>query len=377
MTQDDAFAADLLRGHTDTIVLGVLRRGDRYGFEIYKSIRDATGGGHEIKEATLYATYRRLEKDGLVESYWGDETQGGRRKYYRITDAGRARYRGNVAAWVATRRIIDSLLDIKSTDVKEPRIMSTDIHRLLDEAFAGVEMTPDAQDLKEESAPTSSPASPSSRPRGDRRRMPRARRSPSSATSATCSTGPERRRRPRAADSYAALQLRHRVRPKAGFVVRVVVWSLAFIVGMTLAILGATGVLPLPIGAIIGLMGFASTGLGLVVGDSLSQETTTNHPMPPNRAGGYFLATLLGIVRTRLRRAGRAGRAADVVRRLRGAWRDRLDHPLRVPRRVADQSPQGVGASGAARCVAGRQPVRGGARDRRPLRHLHGGDLDS
>jgi DNA-binding PadR family transcriptional regulator len=114
--ETDAFAADLLRGHTDTIVLGVLRASDRYGFEIYKSIRDATDGDHEIKEATLYATYRRLEKDGLVESYWGDESQGGRRKYYRITDAGRATYDGKVAAWVATRRIIDSLLDVKETN---------------------------------------------------------------------------------------------------------------------------------------------------------------------------------------------------------------------------------------------------------------------
>ncbi|MEL7976488.1 PadR family transcriptional regulator [Isoptericola sp. F-RaC21] len=107
---DDAFSADLLRGHTDTIVLATLRRGDRYGFEIYKAIRDATGGAHEIKEATLYATYRRLTKDGLVEAYWGDESQGGRRKYYRITDAGRAVFRSNVAAWVATRDVIDSLL---------------------------------------------------------------------------------------------------------------------------------------------------------------------------------------------------------------------------------------------------------------------------
>lgn len=109
-TADDAFSADLLRGHTDTIVLATLRRGDRYGFEIYKTIRDATGGAHEIKEATLYATYRRLTKDGLVEAYWGDESQGGRRKYYRITDAGRAVFRSNVAAWVATRDVIDSLL---------------------------------------------------------------------------------------------------------------------------------------------------------------------------------------------------------------------------------------------------------------------------
>ena len=107
----DAFAADLLRGHTEAIVLGVLSRGDSYGFEIFKTIRDATGGAYEIKEATLYASYRRLERDGLVEAYWGDETQGGRRKYYRITDAGRSEFRRSVRAWVITREIIDALLD--------------------------------------------------------------------------------------------------------------------------------------------------------------------------------------------------------------------------------------------------------------------------
>ena len=112
----DAFASDLLRGHTDTIVLGVLRTTDRYGFEIYKTIRDATGGRYEIKEATLYATFRRLVKDGLVEAYWGDETQGGRRKYYRITDAGRAVYRQNVLDWTATQQIIDTLLNLKAND---------------------------------------------------------------------------------------------------------------------------------------------------------------------------------------------------------------------------------------------------------------------
>jgi PadR family transcriptional regulator PadR len=45
----DVFAADLLRGHIDTIVLAVLRRGDSYGFEIFKRIRDATGGGADIE----------------------------------------------------------------------------------------------------------------------------------------------------------------------------------------------------------------------------------------------------------------------------------------------------------------------------------------
>jgi DNA-binding PadR family transcriptional regulator len=116
---EDAFASDLLRGHTDTIVLGTLRTTDRYGFEIYKTIRDATDGKYEIKEATLYATFRRLVKDGLVEAYWGDETQGGRRKYYRITDAGRAVYRQSVLDWTATQQIINTLLNLTTTKPKE------------------------------------------------------------------------------------------------------------------------------------------------------------------------------------------------------------------------------------------------------------------
>ena len=173
--------------------------------------------------------------------------------------------------------------------------MNSDIHRLLDEAFAGIEMTPDAQDLKEEVRANLVARVDELESSG--------RSSSEAAREAIAELGDVRdlldgagttADSPRAADSYAALQLHHRVRPKVGFVVRVVVWSLAFIVGMTLAILGATDVLPLPIGPIIGLLGFASTGLALVVGDSLSQETTTNHPMPPTRAGGYFLATLLG-----------------------------------------------------------------------------------
>lgn len=118
--QDAVLSTDLLRGHTDTIVLGVLRRGDSYGFDIYKQIRDATDGRHEIKEATLYATYRRLTADGLIEAYWGDETQGGRRKYYRITDAGRAVYDRNLVAWTATRDVIDTLLGLAPSNGRRP-----------------------------------------------------------------------------------------------------------------------------------------------------------------------------------------------------------------------------------------------------------------
>lgn len=104
-------SADLLRGHTDTVVLSVLLKGDSYGYEIHKSIIDRLGGEYELKEATLYSSYKRLESDGYITSYWGDETLGGRRKYYRITKSGVELFRQNKADWEKTQAVLNRLLE--------------------------------------------------------------------------------------------------------------------------------------------------------------------------------------------------------------------------------------------------------------------------
>jgi DNA-binding PadR family transcriptional regulator len=103
--------SDLLRGHTDTIVLAILRKGDSYGYEIHKSIMEKTQNQFEMKEATLYSSYRRLEEGGYITSYWGDESQGGRRKYYKITEKGRELYRQNKEDWEFSQRILNKLLE--------------------------------------------------------------------------------------------------------------------------------------------------------------------------------------------------------------------------------------------------------------------------
>jgi DNA-binding PadR family transcriptional regulator len=103
---------DLLRGHTDTVVLNILRHGDAYGFEIYNTILERTEGKYELKETTLYSSYKRLEADGLVTSYWGDETLGGRRKYYHLTEKGRQVWKQNTLNWRYTRRILNRLLKV-------------------------------------------------------------------------------------------------------------------------------------------------------------------------------------------------------------------------------------------------------------------------
>lgn len=111
-------STDLIRGNTDTIILNILRQGDSYGYEIYKKILALSGRQYELKEATLYTAFRRLEQEGYILSYWGDETQGGRRKYYRISDAGKERYEQNKKDWDFAKEVLDNLIKGGLDDVQ-------------------------------------------------------------------------------------------------------------------------------------------------------------------------------------------------------------------------------------------------------------------
>ena len=71
-----SISADTLRGHTDTIILTQLMRGDNYGYEINKNIQQRTNGEYGFKEATLYTAFKRLEQNGLITSYWGADGPG-------------------------------------------------------------------------------------------------------------------------------------------------------------------------------------------------------------------------------------------------------------------------------------------------------------
>ena len=108
--RENKITSDLLRGHTDTMILRLLSEADRYGYEIVKVIAERSGGEYELKEATMYSSVRRLEADGDIECYWGDESQGGRRKYFRITAKGRSTYANNTSNWEYAKRVLDTLL---------------------------------------------------------------------------------------------------------------------------------------------------------------------------------------------------------------------------------------------------------------------------
>jgi DNA-binding PadR family transcriptional regulator len=105
-----SITSDIIRGHTDTIILSHLIDHDSYGYEINKAIQEKTDNEYELKEATLYTAFRRLEQAGYISSYRGDENTGARRRYYSITNLGREVYKQNKEDWNKTKIMIDKLI---------------------------------------------------------------------------------------------------------------------------------------------------------------------------------------------------------------------------------------------------------------------------
>ena len=103
-------SADLLRGYTDTLIMRQLAAADGYGYGISRTLAEKSGGMIRLKEATLYTAFRRMEDNGYITSYWGDEATGARRRYYSLTEPGREKLADEKSAWEETRRVMDTLL---------------------------------------------------------------------------------------------------------------------------------------------------------------------------------------------------------------------------------------------------------------------------
>ena len=103
-------SADLLRGYTDTIIMRQLAETDGYGYGISRAVAEKSDGMVQLKEATLYTAFRRMEESGFISSYWGDEATGARRRYYSLTEPGKAKLEEEQGAWEETRRVMDTLI---------------------------------------------------------------------------------------------------------------------------------------------------------------------------------------------------------------------------------------------------------------------------
>ena len=91
--------SELRKGSAEILVLGVLQEQPRHGYDIARVIEERSGGEITFHSATLYPTLYRLEEKDLVKGQWVQKAGQRRRRYYRITPAGRAVLGEQQTAW--------------------------------------------------------------------------------------------------------------------------------------------------------------------------------------------------------------------------------------------------------------------------------------
>lgn len=89
----------------DACVLSILTKGDTYGYVLTQQVKEVMN----ISESTLYPVLRRLQKNEFLITY-DEPFQGRNRRYYQITDLGRAKYKEYLNDWEAYKLKVDHIL---------------------------------------------------------------------------------------------------------------------------------------------------------------------------------------------------------------------------------------------------------------------------
>ena len=97
------------KGTLSTLILQALTREPNHGYRIAQQIKEQSEGVLDFKEGTLYPALHKLESEEKVESYEGVE-KGRPRRYYRITESGRAMLATDRAEWRELSRAMTTIL---------------------------------------------------------------------------------------------------------------------------------------------------------------------------------------------------------------------------------------------------------------------------
>jgi transcriptional regulator len=90
---------ELKRGSTELLILALVERRARHGYEIARLIEQRSRGAIAFHTASLYPTLYRLEDKGLIDGRWVEKSGQRRRRYYRITAAGRKALASQRSLW--------------------------------------------------------------------------------------------------------------------------------------------------------------------------------------------------------------------------------------------------------------------------------------
>ena len=100
---------DLVRGHLDLMLLAVLARGPAHGYGLVEELRRRSLGSLDLPEGTIYPALYRLERQGLIGSYWSSDTPR-RRRMYRLRTAGSVALGHKRQAWQDVMTAINAVI---------------------------------------------------------------------------------------------------------------------------------------------------------------------------------------------------------------------------------------------------------------------------
>jgi transcriptional regulator len=94
-------ASELKKGSAELLLLSLLEHDARHGYELSKLIESRSRGALRFNVASLYPLLYRLEKRGWVQGRWVEKPGQRRRRYYRLTAAGRKVLAAERQTWAA------------------------------------------------------------------------------------------------------------------------------------------------------------------------------------------------------------------------------------------------------------------------------------
>ncbi|WP_309645519.1 PadR family transcriptional regulator [Phenylobacterium sp.] len=102
----EAVQVQLKKGVLELCVLALLSRQDSYAYEIASRLAE----GIDMGEGTIYPLMRRMQTDGLVDTYLVESSSGPSRKYFKLTEAGKQSFTAQKAEWAAFSRAVEAIL---------------------------------------------------------------------------------------------------------------------------------------------------------------------------------------------------------------------------------------------------------------------------
>ena len=103
----ETLLAQMRRGVLEYCVMALLREGERYGFDLVRTLGQTDG--LVVSEGTIYPLLSRLRRDGLVATTWLESPAGPPRRYYRLTKKGLDALEGFTREWRRFRHAVDHL----------------------------------------------------------------------------------------------------------------------------------------------------------------------------------------------------------------------------------------------------------------------------